>query len=64
MTGETHFLNELPLLLLETLEDRQSGTPDILAELADGSELEASAETAILMALELLRSAELIQTKQ
>jgi PqqD family protein of HPr-rel-A system len=59
-TGQTHFLSDLPLLLLSSLDAEPLDFEDIVDRLAGGSKIERDAVDHIRIALEDLRRAELI----
>jgi PqqD family protein of HPr-rel-A system len=63
-TGETHFLTELPLLLLEAVDKLPSATDSLINTLAGPVKLEQDAADKILAALRLLEDAELIESLQ
>ena len=63
-TGETHFLNELPLLLLEAMVDSPSTAEVLVDALAGPVELDDDADQRITAALRLLEDAELVESIQ
>lgn len=62
LTGETWFLNDLPVLLLETLEQHPLSIDDIIARLAGDLPLQADQREAVLAALHHLEQSELVQS--
>jgi PqqD family protein of HPr-rel-A system len=63
-TGETHFLTDLPLLLLETVVESPGTTEDLITALAGPVELDDAEAGRITAALHLLEDAELIESVQ
>jgi len=61
-TGETHFLTELPALLLSVV-DREPASQDTLVDrLAGPLDLDSTAEAQVLAALVYLEGAELVES--
>jgi PqqD family protein of HPr-rel-A system len=63
-TGETHFLNALPLLLLEAMAESPSTAENLIDALAGPVELNDDAAQRITAALHLLEDAELVESVQ
>jgi PqqD family protein of HPr-rel-A system len=62
ISGETHFLNELPSLLLEVIDERPRRVDELVALLNDGEPLDADAKKNIEFALTYLEQAELAES--
>ncbi len=62
ITGETHLLNELPAMLLSTLNNDAASTADLIARIAGPIQLEPHDEDQIVTALAFLESAGLAES--
>ena len=62
LTGETHFLAELPALLYEQLSETGASLTELLARFAAEDELDSSAMAQISQALRQLEAADLIES--
>lgn len=64
-TGETHFLTELPALLLTAIDRQPASHRDIVTRLAGAeTELDAADEARVLAALQFLVAAELVESAE
>jgi PqqD family protein of HPr-rel-A system len=61
-SGETHFLAQLPALLLPLVSDRPATAAELVSRLAGPVELDASADAQIVAALSYLEDAELVES--
>lgn len=61
-TGETHFLTQLPLLLLEAMGESGREVERLIADLAGPVELNDGAVGRVTAALRLLEDAELVES--
>ena len=62
-TGETHFLADLPALVLAELDDEPRSVRELIERLAGPVELDRAAEQQILTALTQLEAAELVESR-
>jgi len=62
-TGETHFLNELPALLLSSIDGTPRPIAALVERIAGPTELDAEARTQIIGALVSLERAELVESR-
>ncbi len=62
-TGETHFLADLPALVLAELDDKPRSIRELIERLAGPVELGHVAEQQILTALTQLEAAELVESR-
>jgi PqqD family protein of HPr-rel-A system len=63
-TGETHFVNTLPALLLSAVEPKPLSLDALLRRLAGDVEMAATARDDILTALRFLAKAEIIDAEE
>lgn len=61
-TGETHFLNELPALLLPAINDEPASQAALVNRLAGPLDLDGAAEAQVFEALMYLKRAELVES--
>jgi PqqD family protein of HPr-rel-A system len=62
VSGETHFLNELPGLLLDVIDGQPRRVEELIALLNDGEPLDDEASRSIALALTYLEQAELVES--
>lgn len=62
-TGETHFLSELPRLLLTVVTSAPVSHAELVERLAGQAELDSQAEAQVITALVFLERAELIESR-
>jgi len=63
VSGETHFLSQLPALILTVVDDRWCGYPELIARLAGPVALDGQAEEKVISALASLERAELVESE-
>jgi PqqD family protein of HPr-rel-A system len=61
-SGETHFLNELPSLLLDVIDAQPRTVEQLIALLNEGEALDTDAKKNIEFALAYLEQAELVES--
>ncbi len=61
-TGETHFLSDLPALIVTIVDDDWASHTNIIERYAGPVELDGSAETQVIAALVSLERAELVES--
>lgn len=61
-SGETHFLTELPSLLLSVIDDRAATLDTLVERLAGATALDPQARIQLLSAMEYLVAAELVES--
>ena len=62
-TGETHFLNELPAVILLAIDKTPVSFSALVERLGGGDEIDERAAAKILAALSLLETAELVESR-
>jgi PqqD family protein of HPr-rel-A system len=63
LSGETHFLGELPALIVSVLDDHWASRGTLVERIAGPVALEQQAEAQILAALVSLEAAELVESQ-
>ena len=62
-SGETHFLNDLPSLVLSVIDDQPSTLHELVERLAGPVDLDPTAQSQIVSALLFLEGAELVESQ-
>lgn len=62
-SGETHFLSDLPSLILSVVDELPASSAELVERFAGPVDLDADAQSQIIAALLFLESAELVESQ-